>query len=399
MASSYEYIVNTGVIVPDTATTRAEVEAEFQVIFGADMPLDPSTPQGGIVTMLTEQRDGIARNNAEAANQNLNPDLAGGVFLDGIWRFTGGQRRPGEFSVLTGVELGGVPGTLILAGSIAVVSESGAEFETTADVTIGVLGTATATFRAVIAGPTNVGVGGLDSVASGVLGWETVNNPTVAVPGKLVEGDIPARLRRRQTLALQTISTVEAIISALYDTEGVQSLSFRENVAATTQVIDGITMVAHSIYACVDGGTDADVAFVLMREKTDGAAFNGAVVVPTTQPRSGQIIDVQFDRPAEIQVFVRFTVAASALDVQNIIPDAVISYRDGELPGDRGFTVGKEVSPFELAGAVHQVEPSIFVSKVELSTDGGGTWSTNSVPVAIDEVARVTRSSVLVVTV
>ena len=396
MASQYQYINSTGVIVPDTAETRATVEAEFQSVFGTDMPLDPSTPQGGLVTLLTEARDGMVRNNAELANQ-INPDLSGGVFLSAIWRFTGGQRRPGSFSRLTGVELAGQPNTLIPAGSIATASESGAQFATTASVLIGPLGTVTADFQALETGPINVPIGGLDSIASGILGWETVSNPSAAIPGKLVEGDIPARLRRRQTLALQTISSTEAIISALYDTEGVESLSFRENVAATTQVIDGITMVAHSIYACVDGGADEDVAFVLMREKTDGAAFNGAVTVNVTQPLSGQVIPVQFDRPEEIQVFVRFTVRPSPLDVQNIIPDTIIAYRDGEIPGDRGFTVGTSVSPFELSGAVHQVAPSIFVTKVELSTDSGATWSTNSVPVALDQVARVTRSSVLVV--
>lgn len=394
--ASYSYLTSSGVIVPDTATTRAEVEADFQAIFGADIPLDPSTPQGGLITMLTEERDGIARNNAEVANQ-INPDLSGGVFLDAVWRLTGGQRRPGTFSRLVGVEIGGTPNTIITAGSVAVVSATGAEFGIVSDTIIGPAGTVTADFQALVTGPVNVAIGGLDSVASGVLGWETVNNPAVAIPGKLVEADIPSRLRRRQTLAIQTMSSVEAIISALYDTDGVESLSFRENVAATTQVIDGISMIAHSIYACVDGGTDADVAYVLMREKTDGAAYNGAVLVPTTQPFSGQVIPVNFDRPTGIPVFVRFTVKPSALDVLTIIPDAVIAYRDGDLPGDRGFTVGKSLSPFELAGAVHQVEPSIFISKVEISTDAGVSWSTNSLAIALNQVARITRSSVLVV--
>lgn len=392
---NYRYINSAGVIVPDTAEIRVTVEAEFQAVFGTDMPLDPSTPQGGLITLLTQSRDGVVRNNAEMANQ-INPDLAGGVFLSALWRFTGGRRRSGSFSRLIGVVLTGQPNTLIPAGSIAVVSGSGAQFATIAAVLIGADGTVATDFQALETGPINVPIGGLDSIASGVLGWETVTNPAAAIPGKLVESDIPARLRRRQTLALQTISSVEAIVSELYDTDGVESLSFRENVASTTQVIDGVTMKPHSIYACVDGGTDTDVAFVLMREKTDGAGYNGDVTVPTQQPFSGQVIPVQFDRPGEIQVFVRFTVRPGALDVQSIIPNTIIAYRDGELPGDRGFTVGTDVSPFELSGALHQVAPSIFVLKVELSTDGGASWSTNSVPVAINQVARITRSSVLV---
>lgn len=393
--ADFRYITTEGVIVPDTSTTRAQVEAEFREIFGSDMPLDPSTPQGGLVTMLTETRDGVARNNAEMANQ-INPDQAGGVFLDALWRFTGGTRRAGEFSRLLGVVVNGTPNTIIPAGSVATVSATGVQFVTTSTVIIGPGASAAVDFRALVPGPINVPIGGLDSIASGILGWETVTNPSAAIPGKLREGDIPARLRRRQTLALQTISTAEAIISELYALDGVQSLSFRENISSTTQVIDGITMKPHSIYACVDGGSDSDIAFVLMREKTDGAGYNGAVTVPTIQPRSGQVIPVQFDRPSETFVFVRFTIAPTTLDAQNIIPDAMIAYRDGEIEGDRGFTVGKGVSPFELAGALHQVEPSIFVRKVELSTDSGATWSSDELPIGLDEVARISRSSILV---
>lgn len=395
--ASYQYITSTGVIVPDTATTRAEVEAEFGAIFGADMPTDPPTPQGGFITMLTQERDGIARNNAEMANQ-INPDLAGGVFLDALLRFTGGTREAATFSTLAGVQLNGQPLTLIPAGSLASVETTGFLFQLVSDVTLDGAGAGIGNFRATVTGPIEVSVGGLNGIASGVLGWETVYNPTVAVPGREAEGDIPTRLRRRSTLALQTISIVEAIYGALYDVEGVQSLSFRENIASTNQTIDGVLMVPHSVYACVDGGTDQDVASALYQEKTAGAAYNGTTTVNVTDPRSGQIIPVKFSRPSEITATLRFTISPTALNASQIIPDAIIAYRDGQLDGDRGFTVGKDVSPFELAGAVHQVEPAIFIKLVEISTDGGVTWSTSTLTVSISQVARIARASVLVVT-
>lgn len=71
------------------------------------------------------------------------------------------------------------------------------------------------------------------------------------------------------------MSISEAITSALYAAEGVKSLSFRENTANTTATIDGISMVAKSVYVCVDGGTDAAVAAALLANKTCGAAWNG----------------------------------------------------------------------------------------------------------------------------
>lgn len=87
--AEYNYITSSGVIIPDTAEQRTAVENEFKAVFGQDLDISPETPQGVLITMETENRDAIVRNNAELANQ-INPDLAGGVFLDAIWALMGG---------------------------------------------------------------------------------------------------------------------------------------------------------------------------------------------------------------------------------------------------------------------------------------------------------------------
>ncbi len=116
--ADYNYIVSTGVIVPDTASLRSEVEAEYKSVFGADLPVTPETPQGVLITAEVESRDGMVRNNAELANQ-INPDIAGGVWLDAIWALTRGKRRGATRSRLSGVVFSGIPGTIIPAGSLA----------------------------------------------------------------------------------------------------------------------------------------------------------------------------------------------------------------------------------------------------------------------------------------
>ncbi|MCD4592787.1 hypothetical protein LOR99_18855, partial [Proteus mirabilis] len=70
-------------------------------------------------------------------------------------------------------------------------------------------------------------------------------------------------------------------------------------------------------------------------------------------------------RPKEITVFCRVTVKKSAVDAQTIIPSAIEQWTRGELDGDNGLIVGREVSPFEIASAVNTVEPRLFVTKVE----------------------------------
>lgn len=393
--ADFNYITDRGVIVPDTSTIRDQVVADWRSLFGQDLVVTPETPQGIFITQDTEIRDGVARNNAELANQ-INPDLAGGIWIDGIWSLTNGGRRPATFSILNGVVLGGQPSTLVPAGSVAVLTATGARFLTTSPVIIGPDGNVTATLRAEVTGPIAAAAGSLDQVASSVLGWETVSNPTAAVVGRDVETDIASRMRRRKTLALQSIAAPEAIISRLYEIDGVRSLTFRENTTNATQVIDGITIRYHSVWVCVEGGTNAEVAQALLETKTLGAGWTGAVIVPTVDAVSGQTYNVQFDRPIELTRFVRVTVKPTPLDAQRIVRQSLVSYIAGELDGEEGLVVGADISPFELAGAINQVEPRIFVSKIEISSDGV-SWSTATVEVALNQVARISESSITVV--
>lgn len=395
--ANYNYIDATGLIVPDTSTILEEVKDEWREAYGADVILEPETSQGVIVVQDTEVRDATVRNNVAVANQ-INPDYAGGPFLDAIWALTRGSRRGATRSTIAGVILGGQNGTVVGAGAVAVVTASGERFFSTAAVVIGEVtpGLATVGFIAENYGPIGVAVNGLDAVASGVLGWETVSNPVAAVPGKLAESDTAGRRRRRLTLALQSVAMPEAIISGLYDIDEVDSLQFRENIASTTLVIDGITLIAHSIWVCVRGGSDIQIAQSLLETKGIGGGYNGAVSQSVVEAASGQTYIIKFDRPTVVVLFVRITAKFNNTDGATIIPNAAMAYATGELEGDAGLVVGASVSPWEFAGAVNQVEPRIRVTKVELSTDGV-TWNSNVLALTLNQQAELTIARVLVV--
>lgn len=393
--ADYRFITNRGVIVADTAATRTQVEAEFRAVFGDDMPTDPATPQGMLITRITEERDAIARNNAELANQ-INPALAGGVFLDALMALTGGRRRGSVRSLIVGAILGGIPGTNIPEGAIA-ETELGEQFELVSTVVLDSAGTATGNLRALQDGKIVVPPGGLDTVASSVLGWETITNPDAAIPGQVEESDVFLRRRRAQTLALQTTSINEAIVSRLYDIEDVRSCYYLENFADVDRVVDGIPMRKHSIWACVEGGADQEVARALFETKTVGGGYNGAVAVDVADPMNGRLYEVKFDRPQEVPLLIRVTVRASPLDVERLVPDLVMNYVNGDIDGDGSFVVGSDVSTFEIASAVNQQEPTVFLNKVELSVVGSGAWSSDTMEIAPNQIARTQRSSIHVV--
>lgn len=392
--ADYQYLTSQGVIVPDTSTLRDDVESEYRSVFGQDLDVNPETPQGALITMEIENRDAVVRNNAELANQ-INPDLAGGIFLDAIWALMGGQRFDATHSFLSQVKFTGIAETIIPKGSQA-ATLNGDLFETTKTLIIGKDGSVTGDMRAIETGAVECGVGQLNKVASSVLGWETVHNPSNAVLGRDAESDLQSRRRRKQTLAKNTVSVGEAITSALYELEGVRSLSYRENYTDQPMIFDGITLVPHSIYVCVEGGDKEAIARSLLRTKTLGAAFNGREEVEVLETISGQIYPVKFDRAKEIVLFCRVTVKKATVDAQTIIPAAVESWANGDIDGEGGLVVGRDVSPFEISAGINAVEPRLFITRVELSTDGKA-WSSNNYEIKMNEVARLKRSAVQVV--
>lgn len=369
MADPYDYVEPAGVIVPDTAQLRAEIEATWRSAFGADLVVSPETPQGVLITLMTLARDGMVRNNAAVANQ-INPNLAEGVFFDAIWALTGGERLVATRSTLAGVQLAGVPGAFIPQGAQARAGEDGGIFELTGGVTLDATGSALGTFQSLEFGPIAAAATTLDRIVSGVLGWETVNNPAGAVLGQSSESDEASRLRRRRTLAAQGVALPEAIISALYLTTGVTSVLFRENVTSADVVEEGVTILAHSILAVVDGGLDTDVARALLANKSLGANWSGNLTVPTLDPVSGQTYPVTFRRPIPVPIYVEVTVsqAGAGGDPTETVKAALAAYASGQQDGEAGLVIGQDVSPFELAGAVQVADPPLYVRDVKIGT-------------------------------
>lgn len=394
MADVYQYVDSTGVIIPDTSSILAGVQQEYKDAFQKqDLVVTPDTPQGVLITAEALSRVEVVNNNAVVANQ-INPNIAGGSFLDAIMALTGVQRTPATQTLVPGVSLTGIPGTVISAGTQAKTS-AGDVFSSLSNVTLDVSGNATVDFAAVEFGSIPCEADALDTIVTNVLGWETVDNTTAGMLGTTTQSDQAARAFRQNTLAFQGVALAEAITSALYNVDGVTSLTFQENVAATTQTINGISMVGHSIYACVDGGSDLDVAAALLENKSSGCAWNGSTTVNVIEPASAQTYQVKFDRPTPISILVRVTTPNG--NAANVI-QAVLDYADGAINGLAGFVVGADVSPFEISGAIINENPGYYISKVEISLSSPVSYSTDVIPIGVNEIAATQLSYITVVT-
>lgn len=393
MADDYNYIDSTGLIVPDTSDILATVQDEYKAVFGSDLIVTPDTPQGALITAETFSRTGVVKNNAALANQ-INPNISAGIFLDAILAFTGMQRTPATKTIVSAVLLSGVAGTIIPAGT-QVKTTGGDVFATQSGVTIGGGGTVTADFASVEYGPIPAAIGTLTMIVTGVLGLETVTNPTAGVLGSTTQSDVGARALRSNTLGFQGVALPVAITSALYNVNGVQSLWFQENVTNGTLTINGISMTSHSIYVCVNGGSDLDVASALLENKSSGASWIGGTTVTIVEPASGQPYDVKFDRPDEIGILIKVT---SPNGVEDNIKTAILAYVSGQISGDAGWQVGTDVSPWEIAGAINILYPGTFINKVEVSYSASVSYTTNVLAIAVNEIAVTDSSSITVIT-
>lgn len=390
---SYNYIVDNGVIVPNTSSIKSEVEAGWRLIAGEDATVDPSSFEGRLIDRDTTERISVARNNADLANQ-INPNMANGSFVDAHLSFVGGARDGKEQSTVE-LTLTGIIGTNILAGSY-VEDDNKQLWFLVSDTAIGTGNTVTASFRSLNYGPIPAAIGEITKIISGVVGWETVNNAAAATLGKLEQSDVSAKRQRRLELGANTRSVAESVIAAVYKLEGVNGIQFRENYTNATAVIDGITLIAKSSWLCVDGGVTSEIAEAYYNNRW-GTDFNGAVEYVYIDPISGQNPTVKFDRATDIPVECRIEARVSAS--QNAIADiksAIIAYAIGNVEGENGFSLGLDASPFEVASAVNSQLPNVFVKKCQLALLGG-TLSTDTIDIAINEKAAITENDIEVI--
>ena len=394
MAEAQNYVVSTGLIIPDTSATLEGVQSEWKEAFGSDLSLDPSTSQGIMISAETSARNTFLNNNATLAN-SINPNYAGGVLLDAILALTGVQRQTQTKTQVLDVTVSGVPGTTIPQGVQAETS-AGDLFESTATVVIPAGGSTTVNFQSVAYGAIPCAISALTTIVTAVLGWETVTNSAAGTVGTTTQSDQVARAYRKNTLAFQGKSLAEAITSAIYAVPGVTSLYFQENVSATTQTINGISMVGHSVYACVAGGDATDIAAALLENKSSGGDWNGGTTVSLVEPASGQTYDVKFDVSTPVGILIKATVhGATETQVQAAILDyaaGTVSDPSGNSSNLKGFVVGSDVSPYEIASAISIENPGCYVSSLTISYESPVSYVTTPLAIAVSEIAFTQRS-------
>ncbi|MGN1058264.1 MAG: hypothetical protein ACI4Q7_02780, partial [Candidatus Avelusimicrobium sp.] len=148
---AYQFITDQGIVVPDTAAIKEQVEAEYKAAMGEDLSLDASTPQGRLIEQETLARATTLQLIALMANM-MNPNEAFGMGLDALAAFSNTQRNAAVRTRVL-VQMSGTPNTLVPANTTQGKTQAGDVFYLENDIQLDRNGTAQAYFLAQETGP------------------------------------------------------------------------------------------------------------------------------------------------------------------------------------------------------------------------------------------------------
>jgi uncharacterized phage protein gp47/JayE len=351
------YVDSTGLNLETLTQIVTQLEDGFKAIYGADINIDPNTPDGQMINLFAQAKADLLECVAQVY-ASFDPDQAAGAVLDQRLSINGIKRRGATFTrtdVIITTDRGlTLPGRDTSTTPFTISDGSGTKFvleETTTLTT----GANTRSFAAELAGATQTLPNTLINIETITLGVLTVNNPSSpTTQGVAEETDTEVKIRRRQSVSLPAIGALDATQAALFAVDGVTDAIVYENVTGITDV-NGIP--GHSIWAIVDGGTDADVGAAIYSKRNAGCGMKGTEQVIITQANGVPFI-VKFDRPVYENLFIALTITSK--DVNHTIDDDYLKQQIFERivlkiyePADYTAitTVVKELDPLAVVTA------------------------------------------------
>lgn len=247
-------------------------------------------------------------------------------------------------------------------------------------------------------------VSGLTGTSGMVVGMQVSGNgiPANTTIASIVDAtDITlnnnATITGAITLTFTSVNIQSGILNSTITVTGLSSTSgFYPGMLVT-----GTGIPANTVIASVLTGTSITLSQAATVSATETLTFSQpyARAIPVTDPVSGQVYTVLFDRPELIGVFVRITfkLANTPSNVIQLMTSAITEYINGNLSNEPGWAVFNDVSCFELAGAINQVVPSVYLINVEttLASNPMG-WSNSPITIGINQQAVLAGSIVFV---
>lgn len=379
---------NEGFVAPTDAAVLDGVNSDLNAAFGGNLNVGTGagartnpTPQGQLASSLTAT---ISDKNAQFLFyvSQVDPAYASGRMQDGIARIYFIVRNPPLSTVVTATCVGAV-GTIIPPGASAQATDgniyicsSGGEIPDDGSIDL--------QFQCQKVGPITCRAGTLIKIYQMVPGWDTINNVSDGVIGRNVESRAEFELRRSASVAQNSMGMLTSVQGAVLSVADVLDAYVTENPSATSAIIGGISVAAHSLYVAVVGGTDADVAKAIWTKKAPGCGYAaGNTTVTVTDDNSGYILplpsySVTFTRPTPVEVVFKLSMANSIevpADALAQIEAAILAAFTGADNGPRAGRIGGTVFASRFYAGIAQLGAWAQIIKLEVGTGDDATFT------------------------
>lgn len=302
----------------------------------------------------------------------FSPLTAVGSGLDRVVKMNGIARLPNSFSTAQET-ITGTPGAIVTNGAVQDIS--GNLWTLPSSVTIPSTGSTVVIATCTVPGNITANVGAISIIATPQAGWTGANNAVPAVAGLPVEADSHLRARQSISVALPSRSPLVSTIAAIAATTGVTRYNVLEN---PTNATDSYGNPPHSITAVVEGGTELAVATAIYNNRTIGCFTNGTTTVPVTDPFTGYVMNISYDLPTYVPIYVAVTIHGltyfTSSDV-SLVQTAISGYINS-------LQIGEVLTVSALYAAAMAVTPSLSnpqfsIKSIHVGTSASGLFQTS----------------------
>ena len=302
----------------------AEYQSLFKTIFG-DINTDPSTPQGQIITSLTQ---------IDLATISYLENLANAFFFGGsgdfldkwawnLYRVTRKQGTPSSVMItITGRPTTDIP-------SDFTISDGSENYIIEAPTRIGENGEILAKFNNVNINDFVAKANTITQIVTNVDGVERVNNENNATQAIFRETDAELFNRCLYFGSTATNASFRSILANVAQVKGVNRIAGAENVANQNKIINGVELTPHSICIVVDGGEAQEIAEAIQKSRATGCDMVGDIEIPLYIDKQKYIY--RFYRPKTVAIKVKVTVSQAnngliRADFEKITKEALANF-------------------------------------------------------------------------
>lgn len=365
----------TGLHVKTRDELIAEYTAAYQDIYGADINLGTSTPDGQMMNIqvqaILDLQDLVVQN-----YNNFDPDFAIGQVLDMRCAINGIQRQGGTYTLTNititadrALNLQGLDADVDNADGVGytVSDAAGNNWILVTSQVISVAGTYVYQFRARNPGEVLSVPNTIQIPITVVLGVTSINNPTTYTSlGENQETDAAYKIRRQKSVAISSQGYMAGLLAALLNINGVTAAFIYENVTGST---DADSIPSHSIWVIVNGGANAEIASAIYAKRNAGCGMKGSVTYDVTQP-DGTLFTIKWDIVVPENLYIEFDAQSlngtDSIDVDSIADGLVLSF----VPG-----VNEQVNINDLATDVQDIDNNVLVTGAGFSLSAMGTYT------------------------